>query len=175
MQLLAAASSGERFKTATKVYIADVKEFYLLYNALRALNLVDVHFPTPRSQQGCSPCVVAAVVVAAATCACEAREGVPGKPAQLPLKPAVSNVPAMKRWLLKRYSALAFNKCTYQPLPEMRGPPVEIHLTKNPIPQRVSTPATVSLHWQEQVKANLDKDKAMGVIERVEEPSEWCQ
>ena len=101
VQLLAAASSGERFTTATKVYIADVKEFYLSYNALRALNLVDVHFPTPRSQQGCSPCVVAAVVVAAATCACEAREGVPGKPAQLPLKPAVSNVPAMKRWLLK--------------------------------------------------------------------------
>ena len=41
--------------------------------------------------------------------------------------------------------------------------------------QRVLTPATVSLHWQEQVKADLDKDKAMGVIERVEEPSEWCQ
>ena len=147
MQLLAAASSGERFKTATKVYIADVKEFYLSYNALRALNLVDVHFPTPRSQQGCSPCVVAAVVVAAATCACEAREGAPGKPTQLPFKPAALNVPAMKRWLLKHYSASAFNKCTHQPLPEMKGPPVEIHLTENLIPRRVSTLATVSLHY----------------------------
>ena len=57
----------------------------------------------------------------------------------------------------------------------MKGPPVEIYLTENPIPQRVSTPATVSLHWQEQVKADLDKDEAMGVIKKVEEPSEWCQ
>ena len=84
-------------------------------------------------------------------------------------------MPAMKRWLLERYSSSAFNKCTHQPLPEMKGPPVEIHLTENPIPRRVLMPATVSLHWQEQVKADLDKDKAMGVIERVKEPSEWCQ
>ena len=40
---------------------------------------------------------------------------------------------------------------------------------------RVMTPTTMSLHWQEQVKADPDKDVAMGVIERVEEPSECCQ
>ena len=79
------------------MYIADVEDFYLSYNALRALNVVDVHFPAPRSQHECSPCVVAAAAVAAATCVCEAREGAPGKPAQLPFKPAASNVPAMKR------------------------------------------------------------------------------
>ena len=41
VQLSAAASNGERFKTTTKVYIA-----------LRALNVVNVHFPAPRNQHG---------------------------------------------------------------------------------------------------------------------------
>ena len=96
-------------------------------------------------------------------------------PAQLPFAPSEANVPAMKRWLLERYSASAFNKCTHQPLPEMKGPRVEIDLTEDAVPRPVSTPASVSLHWQEQVKADLDKDEDMGVIERVEERSEWCQ
>ena len=52
---------------------------------------------------------------------------------------------------------------------------MEIHLTEDAVPRRVSTPALVSLHWYEQVKADLDKDEDMGVIERVEEPSQWCQ
>ena len=37
---------------------------------------------------------------------------------------------------------------------------------------KVSTPATILLHWQDQVKADLDSDVALEVIEKVEEPSE---
>ena len=57
----------------------------------------------------------------------------------------------------------------------MDGPPVEIHLVNDAVPRKVSTPATIPLHWQDQVKADLDSDVALGVIQKVEEPSEWCQ
>ena len=57
----------------------------------------------------------------------------------------------------------------------MNGPLVEIHLVKDAVPRKVSTPATIPLHWQEHVKADLDSYVALGVIEKVEEPSEWCQ
>ena len=57
----------------------------------------------------------------------------------------------------------------------MDGPPVEIHLIKCATSCKVSTPASIPIHWQKQVKADLDRDVALGVIEKVEEPSEWCQ
>ena len=71
---------------------------------------------------------------------------------------------------MDRYASSSFNKCTYKPLPRMESPPVEIHLVEDALPRKVSTPATIPLHWQD-----LDSDVALGVIEKVEEPSEWCQ
>ena len=88
------------------------------------------------------------------------------------MAPSTSNIAEMRSWLLKRYVSSAFNKCTHQPLPRMDGPPMEIHLIKDAIPRKVSTPATIPLHWHDQVKADLDSDVALGVIEKVEEPSE---
>ena len=43
-------------------------------------------------------------------------------------------------------------------------------------PVRVFTPAPVALHWQEKVKADLDRDVDLGVLERVPygEVTEWC-
>ena len=43
------------------------------------------------------------------------------------------------------------------------------------IPRKVATPATIPFHWQEQFKADLERDVALRVIEHVEEPSKWCQ
>lgn len=57
----------------------------------------------------------------------------------------------------------------------MDGPPVEIHQVEDAVPRKVSTPDSITLHWQDQVKADLDNDIALGVIEKVKEPSAWCQ
>ena len=57
----------------------------------------------------------------------------------------------------------------------MVGPPLEIHLMDDAVPRKVSTPASIPLHWQNQVKADLDDDVRMGVLEQVSEPSDWCQ
>ena len=88
------------------------------------------------------------------------------------MAPSTSNNVEMRAWLLERYASSAFNKCTHQPLD---GWPVEIHLVNDAISRKVSTPATIPLHWQDQVKADLDSDVALGVIKKFEEPSEWCQ
>ena len=58
----------------------------------------------------------------------------------------------------------------------MRGPPVEIHLDQKAIPRVCHTPANVPLHWQDKVKSDLERDEALGVIEKVPygEAVTWC-
>ena len=58
----------------------------------------------------------------------------------------------------------------------MAGPPVEIHLNDDVKPKAVHTPASIPIHWHEQTKADLLRDEAIGVIERVPygEPVSWC-
>ena len=47
----------------------------------------------------------------------------------------------------------------------MSWPPLEIHLNPDARPQYISSPSSVPLHCQEQVKADLDRDVCMGVID----------
>ena len=58
----------------------------------------------------------------------------------------------------------------------MDGPPVRIMVDPNASPVTIQTPISVPLHWQEQVKADMDRDIALGVIEHVPvgEPMTWC-
>ena len=58
----------------------------------------------------------------------------------------------------------------------MVGPPVDIHISDGVTPKAVHTPSPVPIHWQEQVKTDLLRDEALGVIEKVPygEPVTWC-
>ena len=58
----------------------------------------------------------------------------------------------------------------------MNGPPISLHVQKDSKPVRAYTPAPVALHWQDKVKNDLDRDVALGVLERVPygEVPEWC-
>ena len=109
-------------------------------------------------QHGCAHCAAAAA--SSPSCECLPRVPPPGLPAHLPMAPSPSNIAEMRAWLLDRYASSSFNKWTHQPLPRMDGPPVEIHL----IQDAVSTPATIPLHWQDQVKADLDSDVALDSV-----------
>ena len=66
--------------------------------------------------------------------------------------------------------------CTHQPLPMMEGPPLRLMIDSEAIPVACHTPVPVPLHWQEEIKAGLDQDVRLGVIEPVEigEPVTWC-
>ena len=81
----------------------------------------------------------------------------------------------MKEWLVDRYAASTFNKCTHHPLPFTKTEPMKLHTDENAIPVAHHTPTIVPLHFQDKVKEGLDADERLGVIERVPEgvPTTW--
>ena len=56
----------------------------------------------------------------------------------------------------------------------MESPEMEIHLREDAKPTKVSKSIPVPMHWGDVGKDQLDLDVALGVIKKVEEPSEWC-
>ena len=82
-----------------------------------------------------------------------------------------------KNWILEYYASSAINQCDIQPLPLMiDSPPIKLHMNPNANPVVIHMPRRVPIHWREKVKAELEHDVRIGVLERVliGEPSEWC-
>ena len=100
----------------------------------------------------------------------------PPKPTSLPYPPTAENRSKLEHWLLERYKASVFNTCEHQPLPMMSGPPMRIMIVPDATPVAHHTPIPVPIHWQEAVKAGLDRDVELGVIEPVPvgTPVTWC-
>ena len=73
------------------------------------------------------------------------------------------------QFLMDTYRSSTFNTCQHQPLPMMHGPPMELFVKKDIRPHQVYKPAAVSVHWEAKVKADLDRDVALGVLEVVPE------
>ena len=108
-------------------------------------------------------------------CECPVRETAPDAPTVLPLEPTPDNVLKLEQWIRDHYAASAFNTCECQPLPTMHGPPVKIHLQEGAKPVASHSPIPIPLHWHKEVKAGLDRDEAIGVIEKVPSgtPTTW--
>ena len=55
-------------------------------------------------------------------------------------------------------------------------PPLRLFVDPQASPVAVLSPATVPLHWQDAVKQGLDRDEALGVIQKVpvNTPVQWC-
>ena len=100
-------------------------------------------------------------------CSCPLYEGAPERPRVLPFEPKPENVDQMKKWLLDKFVSSTFNTCPHHSLPEMSGPEVQTHVDNN---------ASIPIYWQEKVHADLLRDEALGVIEKVPygELVEWC-
>ena len=110
-----------------------------------------------------------------AECHCPKREKPPPCPASLPFEPCEENIPKMEQWLKERFAASTFNKCSNQELPFIAAEPMKIHVDDDAVPVAKHKPTYVPLHWKERVKADLEKDVRLGIIERVPdgEPVEW--
>ena len=109
-------------------------------------------------------------------CNCPVRGIAPDPPTKIPFEPTNENVPRLEAWIREKYAASAFNCCECQPLPKMHGPPLKIYMQKGVKPIASHSPIPVPLHWHKKVKAGLDRDEAIGVIERVPAgtPTTWC-
>ena len=109
-------------------------------------------------------------------CSCPLRQLPPTTPPTLPCDPTPANLPILRDYILSRYAASAFNVCERQPLPLMQdSPPMRLFMDKTAKPVAVHTPAPIPIHWANQVKAGLDRDVRLGVLERVpvNEPTSW--
>jgi len=108
-----------------------------------------------------------------AICDCPKRDTISERPSSLPFKYDPTNNKKMRNWLLRRYSSSStLITCPHQDLPEM----VEIHVKEGAQPVACHKPATIPIHWQDQVRNDLERDEALGLIEHVPigEPLEWC-
>lgn len=109
-------------------------------------------------------------------CKCPKRESPPPLPSALPFPATEANREKLQQYLLDRYKSSTFNTCQHQPLPHMAGPPMRLMVDPKATPVAHHTPVPVPLHWQDEVKAGLDQDVQLGVIEPVPvgEPVTWC-
>ncbi len=74
----------------------------------------------------------------------------------------------VREWLLDYYASSTFNTCEHQLLPMMKGvPPMRILMKDGAEPVAVHRPAAIPAHWQEKVKADIERDIKLGVLERV--------
>ena len=86
------------------------------------------------------------------------------------------NRETLRQFLLDNYKGSTFNTCEHQPLPMMSGPPLKVMIDPEATPFAYHSPIPVPLHWRADVKAGLDRDVLLGVIEPVPvgEPVTWC-
>ena len=146
------------------------KKFYLPREALIQLKVISKDFPKVGAA------LEASAIEAKAPCGCLLRALPPGRPQQLPFQAIPENNERMKQWLRDRYAASTFNKCSHQPLKGITGPPLALHIDEDAPHKPAHTPAMITLHWQDEVKRQLEEDVSLGVLERVPygEPSKYC-
>ena len=177
------------------VYVSDsVNDFFMSYDTMLDLGIINKNFPVIGAHLDChyssakKPVKEEQQYVRSLNsgctggkqgetrCTCPQRTSVPSRPQTLPFAPTPENNSKMRDWLLERYKSSTFNTCPHRPLPCMSGPPVEIHMEDTAKPKTCHTAAPIPLHWQEQVKKDLMRDEALGVIEKVPygEPVTWC-
>ena len=160
------------------IYISpDVTGFYLSNESIKQLGIVSPDFPSIGQTTNTNNVDVHSLQASREeNCTCGLREMPPGPPTELPFDPQPENILLMKQWLLKRYANSTFNKCPHQPIPEMKGPPLNIHVDPNATPVSCRVPSLVPLHYLDRAEALLKREESMGVITKVPDnvKTPWC-
>ena len=175
--------------TRQVVYISrNTHGLYLSERALKDLGAVSEHFPSPLSELDVSK-VTSQITGRAlgrtpdnraapqtASCGCPKRSAVPPLPEKIPYPAEEGNREKLEHWIRDHFASSAFNTCEHQLLQEMTGAPLDIQFKADTSPTAVHTPIPVPHHWKRQVKAGLDQDVRLGIIEPVPQgnPTRWC-
>ena len=178
------ARSGKTLSTRQLVYITDSSDnIFLSREACTDLGMISTKFPTigeaTVSEQSFQslindmpppkPCIpgIPLALHDANPCGCPPRQKVPPKPTSLPFDPTEDNREKLQDWLVNYYRSSAFNMCKTQSLTLMDSPPMRLMIDPEAQPTVHHTPLSVPTHWIEVVKAGLDQDVALGVVEAV--------
>ena len=98
-------------------------------------------------------------------CSCLMRSKPPLLPTALPFSATDANRAALQNWILYRYLSSTFNTCECQTHTLMEGPSWNFMSTPRSKPIAVLKPIPVPLHWQQEVKAFIDRVVKLGVLE----------
>ena len=172
IRLSAKDNLGNVHTAAVMVYVSpSTTKFYLSREALVQLGVIARDFPRVGTFVESCP-----IQLGSADCGCQMRSLPPNRPTRLPFRCCPQNNADMRAWLIERYSQSTFNKCPHQKLENITGPELQFHMKPSAKFKVAHTPAMVALHDQEEVKAQLDADVALGVLEKVphNEPSICC-
>lgn len=179
-------NTGCRHRTKQMVYVSSsIKRCYLSYDAMLDFGLLSSAFPDRPDNRSANAMPLCAIRTAnngcipdndTSPCSCPTRSDPPARPTSLPFAPVPENIGKMKTWLLETFKTSTFNTCPHQPLPELQGKPMTIHVLPHALPRCCHTAANIPIHWSEKVHADLLRDERLGVIERVPHgvKSSWC-
>lgn len=173
LRISGTSPSNKTHQTRQLVYFTpSTDRLFLSKQACVALGMLPPHFPTigESREDAC------ATNTPNRLCDCPQRTQPPPLPTILPLPATEENRERLEKWLLDYYSSSTFNVCEHQPLPMMSGPPLRLMVHPQAKPVAHHTPIPVPVHWQDEVKAGLDRDIRLGVIEAVPvgTPVTWC-
>eukprot|EP00794_Sanderia_malayensis_P008294 gene8294-9178_t len=170
---------GRNLETRQIVYVTkDSDRLFLSRETCKDLGIISERFPTVgEALFAQSNSLVDHTSRPTKPCDCPLRQQPPPKPAAPPFPATEANRERLQDWLLDYYKSSTFNTCEHQRLPLMDSVPMRLmvnHPDANPVAHHTPTP--VPLHWQEEVKAGLDQDVALGVLEPVPvgAPVTWC-
>ena len=159
--------------TRQMVHISkNTRGLYLSETALKDLGVISREFPHCCCDDDTD--TPARISSAFACCtddgadSCVERGPTPSRPDQLPFEPTKENIPKFEEYFKKIFQNSAFNTCTHQLLQGMTGVPMKAVRRKGGCNHpAVYTPIPVPFHWKKKVKADLDRDVRLGIIERV--------
>ena len=185
LRLTGLDKGGHQLQTTQICYVTpDTDKLYLSREACVDLGLISSSFPTFREALSVTAvdthvrmsCPVKDTISDGEQCDCPKRSMPPPLPTTIPFPATEVNAEKLKQWLLKYYAASTFNVCPHSQLPLMTGPPLALMIDPKATPVAIHSPIPVPLHWQDKVKAGLDRDVNLGVIEPVPvgEPVTWC-
>ncbi len=169
--------------TRQMVHVSEnIRGLYLSETALLKLGVIHRDFPQ-QDAEGCT-CVACVGTSPVSSCCkddgadeCMERIKAPDRPEGIPFEPTPENLDKLEKWFLEYFASSAFNTCTHAPLQSMTGVPMTAVRKRDDVTHpKWYTPIPVAFHWKKQVKADLDRDVRLGIIERVPqgEISEWC-
>ena len=179
------SKSGLTLETRQITYVTDsTDKVFLSREACVELGMISKDFPTIGEMYTthASPVMSSSVPDTKpgdskyAPCGCLKREAPPPPPTKLPFPATEENRERLEQYLLDYYKSSTFNKCEHQPLPMMEVPPLRLMVDPTAKPVAYHKPIPVPLHWQDVIKAGIDQDVALGVLEPVPigEPVTWC-
>ena len=168
---------GETVETHQITYITENSDkLFLSKQACIDLGMLTENFPTISETASNNEVSDTNNTIQNAKCGCHKRSLPPPLPTTLTLSCNRGQPREVTTVQLQYYASSTFNVCEHQPLPSMTGPPMKLMIEPDAKPVAYHTPIPVLIHWQDEVKAGLDQDDQLHVIEPVpiNDPVTWC-